>query len=224
MPLKIAPRWIGKSRGSSRQLDAVSQQEVVSGAWTLLSKWVMTSCLLSQEEQSHNAGKAESRKGWWSALLRGEKWFHRSRGWEKGECWKWEGGNSWIQTHCCQCINSQLICTPQEKTGRGRRGRSGSLRIFWPSLYLAMSVPTPQSGSGQCLLQPHKSNILLGRCRAVKKLPALGNWIITVIKLVLSCQAGTGLATKSWLFHDPDSSDHGNSGGVALAKPSFVLW
>lgn len=134
MPLKRVARWSGKSRGSSGQLDAVSQQEVVRGAWTLLSKWVMTSCLLSQEEQSNNAGKAESKKGWWPALLRGEKWFHR----EKGECWKWEGGNSWIQTHCCQCVNSQLICTPQEKTGRGRRGRSGSLRIFWPALYLAM--------------------------------------------------------------------------------------
>lgn len=36
--------------------------------------------------------------------------------------------------------------------------------------------------------------------------PAWGNWMITVVKLMLFCQAGTSPATKAWLFHDPDST------------------
>ena len=36
--------------------------------------------------------------------------------------------------------------------------------------------------------------------------PAWGTGGITVVKLVLCCQVGTGLATKAQLFSDPDST------------------
>lgn len=140
-------------------------------------------------------------------------------GWEKGECckgvlWGREPPDTDPPVSACQ-----LPQIPQEKMGSGG-GAGVKARIFWPSLYLTVSVPTcsPRSGSGQCLLQPHKSNILSGRCRAVIKRPASGNCVITVITLVLSCQAGTSLATKACLFHDPDSTME-----VPLETPASVL-
>lgn len=157
MPLKRAPearaeaalgRQVHPARGSGEgPLDSPAQM-------------VMTPCLLPQEEQSGHAGKAEGRRGGWLCCVGRSG----SPGAEVGEgVGSREQGT---QTHHWLCVKSHPTCTPQEKAGGGG-GQDASLRLFWPSLYLTVSV-------SQCLLQPHKSNIPSGRCRAVIKRPAPG--------------------------------------------------
>lgn len=101
----------------------------------------------------------------------------------KSECWKGVGSGGRTQSDADPPLSECQIPDCVDSSGEDRKGgcRAGvwKLRIFCPSLCLTVSVLmcSPPSGSRQCLLQQYKSYVLLGRCGAVIKLPALGNWM-----------------------------------------------
>lgn len=130
-------------------------------------------------------------------------------------------GNSPIQTHHCLCVKSQSVCTAQKTRREESRQECGCLRILVPpSIWLCQFQHAHVRPAVDSVFYSNANQIFYW-VSAEQSLsgPPGGIGCITVVKLVLSCQAGTSLATKAQLFHDPDSTT-GRDGGV-LVNPSL---
>lgn len=152
MPLKRAPEARAEAALGGQVRPARGRGE---GPLDSPGHMVMTPCLLPQEEQSGNAGKAEGRRGGWLCCV-------GRRGSPGTEVEEGVGSRP-----TAGCVSNSTPPVPLGRRQEREAGQDASLRLFWPSLYLTMSV-------SECLSQPHKSNIPSGRCRAVIKQLAPG--------------------------------------------------
>ena len=126
-----------------------------------------------------------------------------------------------IQTHHCLCVKSQPICTPQERTGgEGSLGRSVGASEYLALLLFGCQFQHVHLRLAVDSVFYRHANQIFYWVNAEQSLsgPPWGIGCVSVIRLVLSCQAGTSQATKARLFHDPDATT--GSGG-ALGNPSL---
>lgn len=230
LPLPRAPCWGAESRGHSGQGDSVCQQKWGAGVGpscqngrqdTLSS--VMSSAPGGAESK---AGKAQSRRGRHPCRVVSRGFMAAEAGSPvsagRGEG-KVEGGEETVHTDpplsVCQ-IPAHLYSSGKD----GGRGESGlecrCLRIFGsPSVWLCQFQHVHLRLAVDSVFYRHPNQIFYW-VDAEQSLsgPPQGIGCVPVIRLVLSCQAGTSLATKARLFHDPDTT--AGSGG-ALGNPSL---
>lgn len=161
---------------------------------------VMTPCLPPQEGQGGSAGKADHRPGRRLCCLGRSG----APGTEVG-VGSTEPPGTDPPLPMCQ-IPSHLHSSGGD--GSGRRGRRASLGKLRPSLHLTMSFPTCAAQSGlDSAFSSHTNQIFYwvdAEQSSSSHHHPRGNWMITVVKLVLCCQAGASPATKVRLFHDPN--------------------
>lgn len=157
-------------------------------------------------------------------MLSGEKWFYGSEKSESRSGCREEGGEGRAQyrptTVCVSNPSPSVLLRKQEAGGEGKGGggsgqECGCLTIFGPpSIWLC------QFQHAHITVFYGNANQIFYWVSAEQSLSGLPRGIgcISVVELVLSCQAGTSLATKAQLFHDLDSTTGSDRGVLVNAS------